>query len=494
MLRADPRDLTASSMTTPAPTTSIDPERVKALVDRTWDETIVPTLVDYIRIPNKSPHFDSRWAEHGHMDRAVELIAEWCRGRGIAGLELDVVRLEGRTPLIYMEVPGETEETVVLYGHLDKQPEMVGWNEGLGPWKPVLRGEKLYGRGGADDGYAAFASLTAIEALHDQGIPHARCVVIIEACEESGSYDLPAYVDALADRIGEPGLVICLDSGCGNYDQLWLTTSLRGNLTGTLRVDTIREGVHSGDASGIVPPTFRIVRSLLDRIEEPTSGAVLPPELQVEIPAERREQAKLAADVLGDAVYSKFPFLDGAGPVIADPVELVLNRTWRAMLAITGAAGLPALADAGNVMRPTTALKLSLRLPPTVDPDVAAAVISRVLESDPPHGAHVSFEDVDGASGWHAPPLAPWLEQSVDAASRTYFGEGAVQMGEGGTIPFMGMLGERFPSAQFVITGLLGPGSNAHGPNEFLHVPTGKRLTCCIAQVLADHLRIAGGG
>lgn len=473
-------------MTTPTKN-SLDDSQALSFVEKMWDESIVPELTRYIEIPNKSPHFDADWASHGYMDQAVDLIADWCRARPIEGLKLEVVRLEGRTPLIFMEIPGAIDRTVLLYGHLDKQPEMVGWDDDLGPWKPVMRGDKLYGRGGADDGYAAFASLTAIEALQRQGVPHARCVVVIEACEESGSYDLPAYMEALKDRIGSPDLVVCLDSGCGNYDQLWLTTSLRGNLVGNLKVELIREGVHSGDASGVVPSSFRVVRELLDRIEDSTSGQMLVDELHVEIPDERVAQAGVAARVLGDTVHNKFPFHGGVDPVTKDNVELILNRTWRPALAVTGASGLPAIENAGNVMRPLTTLKLSLRLPPTCDADAATKKLKEVLEKDPPYGAKVAFEDADGAVGWHAPPLASWLENAIQNASQTYFGREAVMMGEGGTIPFMGMLGDVFPQAQFVITGVLGPESNAHGPNEFLHIPMGKKLTAAMAQVLASH-------
>jgi acetylornithine deacetylase/succinyl-diaminopimelate desuccinylase-like protein len=396
----------------------------------------------------------------------------------------------GRTPLIFIDIPGDPDagdETVLLYGHLDKQPEMTGWREGLGPWQPVREGDKLYGRGGADDGYSAFASLTALEALARQGIAHARCVVLIEACEESGSPDLPAYVDHLAARIGTPSLVVCLDSGCGDYERLWGTTSLRGMVTGDLQIEVLREGVHSGDASGIVASSFRILRQLLSRLEDEDSGAVRPALLHCEIPADRRAQAQRMAEVLREGVFSKYPFAGEMGPVSTDPAELILNRTWRPALSITGMDGIPATVDAGNVLRPTTTAKLSLRLPPTVDGHAASAGVKQLLEADPPYGARVHFEAEAPATGWNAPAFDPWLEQALERASQAYFGRSAVFMGEGGSIPFMGMLGERFPAAQFLITGVLGPGSNAHGPNEFLHVPTGRRLTACVASVLADH-------
>jgi acetylornithine deacetylase/succinyl-diaminopimelate desuccinylase-like protein len=381
---------------------------------------------------------------------------------------------------------------VLLYGHLDKQPEMSGWEEGLGPWTPVRRGDQLFGRGAADDGYAAFASLTAIEAVDRQKVPRARCVVLIEACEESGSYDLQPYVDHLAARIGTPSLVVCLDSGCGNYDQLWGTTSLRGLVGGDLSVEVLREGVHSGDASGIVASSFRILRQLLSRVEDEKTGVVVQ-DFQVKIPEDRLAQAKVAAGVLKDDVYDKFPFVSGMRPMSEDRVELALNRTWRPTLSITGMDGIPATKDAGNVLRPRTVARVSLRLPPTADAEAAARRLKQIFEADPPLSAKVTFTYEAPGAGWNAPAMAPWLEQAVDRASQDYFGKPSVHYGEGGTIPFMGMLGAKFPRAQFLITGVLGPGSNAHGPNEFLHVPTGKKLTAAVASVLAAHVKATSG-
>ena len=458
------------------------------LIESTWDRSITPSLIDYIRIPNKSPAFDPDWKKNGYMDEAVTLISDWCRANAIDDMALEVIQLEGRTPLIYIDVPGVGKDCVVLYGHLDKQPEMVGWHEGLGPWSPVLDGDRLYGRGGADDGYSAFASLTAIRAVRAAGGQHARCVVIIEACEESGSFDLPHYIDYLQDRIGTPSLVICLDSGCGNYDQLWCTTSLRGIVAGNLEVRVLDEGVHSGDASGIVPSSFRILRQLLDRIDDSTTGTILLDALKVEIPSQRLRQAEVVAQVLGEAVHDKFPWRGDMRPA-ATGTEAVLNRSWRPALSVIGMEGLPALQDAGNVLRPMTTIKLSLRIPPMVDAEVASQALKSALEHDPPSGADVRFVAEKGAAGWNAPPLEAWLEEACESASNTHFGKGAVWMGEGGTIPFMGMLGEKFPQAQFMVTGVLGPASNAHGPNEFLHIPCAKRLTACVAQVLDAHYR-----
>ena len=469
----------------------MDASRVESFVSKKWDDEIVPRLVDYIRIPCKSPMFDADWVANGYMDQAVELMTGWAQAQGLDGMNLEVVRLEGRTPLIYIEVPaangGSEEDCVLLYGHLDKQPEMTGWDEDLGPWKPVIKGDLLYGRGGADDGYAIFGSLTAILALREQGLPHSRCVILIEACEESGSYDLPAYVDHLAPRIGKPSLVVCLDSGCGNYEQLWCTTSLRGLTGGNLTVRVLHEGVHSGDASGVVPSSFRILRSLLSRIEDETTGRILIEDLHVEVPAERLAQAREAARVLDTAVFDKFPFLDGMVPMAEELTDLVLNRTWRPALSVTGVDGMPPLASAGNVLRPFTAVKLSLRLPPTMDGKRAGELLEKALTENPPYGAHVTLDLEKASSGWNAPAMSAWLDRAIDDASRAFFGQPAMYMGEGGSIPFMGMLGEKFPGAQFMITGVLGPHSNAHGPNEFLHIPMGKRVTASVSHVIHQH-------
>ena len=424
-----------------------------------WDSAIVPTLVDYIRIPAKSPHFDKDWAKNGHIEAAVTLAAEWCRKHPVEGMQLEIVRLPKRTPVLFIEVPAA------------KGAEKAG---------TVL----LYGRGGADDGYAVFASIAALRALQQEKKPHARTVILIECCEESGSTDLPAYLEALAPRVGAPALVVGLDSGCGNYEQLWGTTSLRGLLNGVLTVEVLTEGVHSGDASGVVASSFRIARQLLERVEEAATGRVREAAFQAPVPAERVAQAKRAAGVLGQEIHAKFPFVPGMRPMAEGLEALVLNRTWRPALSVTGAEGLPLPANAGNVLRPRTSLALSLRIPPMVNGEKAAARLKEILEADPPYGARVGFEAGHAATGWHAPITAPWLEKAIDAASLKHYGKPAMWMGEGGTIPFMGMLGAQYPQAQFLITGVLGPHSNAHGPNEFLHIGYAKRLTACVADVL----------
>jgi acetylornithine deacetylase/succinyl-diaminopimelate desuccinylase-like protein len=471
--------------------TSASPLSVRetlAFVQRCWEEDVLPALTRYIEIPAKSPAFDPDWSAHGHIDRAAGLIEEWSRRRPIEGLSIETVRLPGRSPVILMEVPGTAPETILLYGHCDKQPEMIGWGEGLGPWTPVRRGDRLYGRGAQDDGYAAFCALTAIEAVQRAGAPHARLIVLIEASEESRSPDLPAYMEARAAKIGEPDLVICLDSGCGNYEQLWGTTSLRGVISALLTVEVLTEGVHSGAASGIVPSSFRIARQLLSRIEDERTGA-LARDFHVAVPPARAAEAKAVASVLTGEMAERFPVVDGMRYAQDDPVALLLANTWEPALAITGAAGLPSPKDGGNVLRPSTSLKLSLRIPPTLDALRAARRLKEILEADPPYGARVRCETGTPSPGWDAPATEPWLLQAVQETSERYFELPAMFKGLGGSIPFMAMLGERFPRAQFFITGTGGPGSNAHGPNEFLHVPYAQRLTACVADLIAAHYR-----
>jgi acetylornithine deacetylase/succinyl-diaminopimelate desuccinylase-like protein len=477
----------------------MDFPKLTTFMDRIWDDEIIPVLTDYIRIPNKSPAFDPDWEKHGYMDQVVEMFAAWAQKKlnQFPGASLEVVRLKERTPLIFIEVPGATGNpersgvpsgaTVLMYGHLDKQPEMAGWAEGTGPWQPVLKDGKLYGRGGADDGYAMFASIAALLALKEQGIAHGRIVMLIEASEESGSPDLPFYVDHLSARIGTPDLVVCLDSGAGNYDQLWLTTSLRGVVTGNLTVRVLTEGVHSGAASGIVPSSFRILRSLLSRVEDEATGRMTLPELFVDIPSERRQQAKDTAAILGDQVWSELPFAGATMPMGADNAELILEKTWRPQLAVTAMDGYPLPANGGNVLLSFSTAKLSLRLPPTQDAQTARAAMKKALEAEPPYNAEVEFDVPRGENGWNAPALAPWLEVSLNKASHAAFGKPVAFHGEGGSIPFMAMLGAKFPGTQFVVTGVLGPHSNAHGPNEFLHIPFVKKLSASIAIVLADH-------
>ncbi|GAB3437822.1 M20/M25/M40 family metallo-hydrolase [Actinophytocola sediminis] len=473
----------------------MDNALVHRTVERIWEDSILASLSELVTIPALSPHFDVSWENAGHLDAAVEHVRRWLTGRGIDGATTDILRLPGRTPVLLLDVPAGPDArpdagTVLLYGHLDKQPPVGGWSAGLGPWTPVRRGERLYGRGAADDGYSGYAATAAIEAVRAAGGAHARCVVLLETSEESGSPDLPAYLAEFGERFGDVSLVVCLDSGGEDYERLWLTTSLRGMAGTTVTVRVLQTGLHSGMASGIVPSSFRIMRQLLDRLEDSATGELLLPELSGDIPPERMAEVKAAASAAPGAAAAMFPLVPGMRPVSADDVELRLNNSWRPTLSVIGAAGLPAPADAGAVLRPETTLRLSFRLPPSASPQAALDAVSRALTTDVPYGAQVTLSDADLGDGWNMAPAAAWLHTALDQVSASVFGGNEWQPVQlGGSIPFMGTMAQAYPDAQFVVTGALGSDSNPHVPDEWLHLGQAKRVTESVALILDAHAR-----
>lgn len=465
---------------------------LRTTVRKAWDSEILSSLSGLVAIPAESPTFDPQWESSGHLDAAVEHVRSWLSTRDVPGAAIEIVRLPGLSPVLLMDVPATDgvpagSGTVLLYGHLDKQPPVGGWSPGLGPWTPVLRDGRLYGRGAVDDGYSGYAAATAIEALRAAGGRHGRCVVLLETSEESGSPDLPAYLEHLAERLGAVSLVVCLDSGGYDYERMWLTTSLRGLVTVEATVRVLPAGQHSGMASGIVPSSFRILRHLLDRLEDSATGRILLPELHAEVPADRLAEVRAAAEALPGAVRDALPLADGVHAVSDDDVELVLNNSWRPTLSVIGASGFPEPAQAGNVMRPYSTLKLSFRLPPTADAEGALDAVRKVLTVDVPYGAQVSLRGFETADGWNAPALAPWLRSTLDELSDRVFGNPWQTVGVGGSIPFMGMLARTYPDAQFVVTGAAGPDSNTHVPDEWLNLAQAARLTEAVAMILDAH-------
>lgn len=458
---------------------------VKHDIEAEWDATIVPAISAYIEVPNMSPSFDADWATNGLQEQAFDILLSWMKQQPVKGLAYEYLTSEGRTPLLLLEIAGTTPtaKAVLMYGHMDKQPPLRPWAAGLDPHKAVMRDGKLYGRGGADDGYALFAALTSIAALQKNGLPHGRVVIIIEAGEESGSVDLPYYMERCKERIGSVDLMICLDSGSMNYNQLWLTMSLRGIALGELTVETLREGMHSGVAGGVVPDSFRITRDLLDRIENAKTGAITIPEAHCTIP----QHVIAATEVMNSVAFAEqFAMAPGVAMVPGNNVELALQNFWHPSLTVTG-ANLPEPQIAGNVIRTHTTVKLSMRIPPLVKADDVLQATKRILEADPPYNAKVTFVPKGAGNGCAMPPLQPWLEQALHEGSMEAFGHPHACQGMGGAIPFISMLVETFPAAQFVVTGVLGPQSNAHGPNEFLHVPYAKGVTYSMARIIAEH-------
>ena len=468
------------------------PEVFASYVDHLWEQDIVAVLSDYVAIKCLSPDFDPAWARNGEIARAAGLLSRWAASRPIPGIAVEIVAREGLTPVIIADVPatpGASSELVTLvYGHLDKQPPLGNWREGLDPFVAVREDDRLYGRGAADDGYSIFAAIGALEALAASDTPHGRCLVLIESSEESGSSDLAPYLDEIVARTGGtgPGLVVCLDSGCLTYDRLWSTDSFRGLLNANLRVDVLSEGIHSGSAGGVVPSSFRLVRQLLSRIEDEATGEILLEELHADPPARYKKASETIASELGEAALGDFPVVASLDLSGLDTADRLLKRTWMPALEVTGIDGVPSLKDGGNVLRPFTTAKISLRLPPSVDPDMAGEALVRALTADPPQGAEVSVQVSSSSPGFDSPPQAEWLARATDQASSAFFGKPSAAMSEGGTIPFLAELVSRFPGAQFLVTGVLGPSSNAHGPNEMLNLDTARRLTASVAFVLAS--------
>ncbi|WP_456242802.1 M20/M25/M40 family metallo-hydrolase [Actinopolyspora lacussalsi] len=470
----------------------VDRTAVNTFVQQQWESSVLPSLSELVGIPAVSPAFDADWEANGHLDAVVEHVRGWIAARGITGAGIEVVRLPGRSPLLLVDVPateGASEETALLYGHLDKQPPVGGWSEGLGPWTPVVRDGRLYGRGAVDDGYSGYAAITAIEALRSHGGAHPRCVLLLETGEESGSPDLPAYLEHLGERLGRVGLVVCLDSGGGDYDRLWLTTSLRGMVQLNVTVRVLDAGQHSGAASGLVPDSFRVARQLLDRLEDSATGEIRLPELNVRVPENRVAEARAGVEAAPGLVRESIELPEGMRMISDDEAELALNNWWRPTLSVIGADGLPHPSEAGNVLRPHTTLDLSFRLPPTADPQRALDAVRTALQTDVPYGASVEFGHAEAGQGFNAPDTAEWLNDALDSAGTEVFGNDWRTMGLGGSIPFMGLLHDNYPDAQFVVTGALGPGSNAHVPDESLHLDYAAKVTSAVAYVLDAHAR-----
>jgi len=468
----------------------LDASAVHKTVSEAWDGPVLSSLSDLVAIPAVSQGFDPDWAANGHLDRVIEHVRAWALDRRLPETTVEVVKLENASPVLLIDIAanGGSSGTVLLYGHLDKQPPVGGWAEGLGPWTPVVRDGRLYGRGAADDGYAPYAALTAIEAVRAGGGAHARCVVLLETGEESGSPDLPSYLDHLRPRLGEVSLVVCLDSGTNDYDRLWLTTSLRGLTQVHVTARVLDGGQHSGIASGVAPSSFRVLRALLDRLENSETGEILVPEMNVTVPDAQLAEIKAAVEAAPGALRNGLPLTPGVRTISDDDLELTLNNTWRPTLSVTGAAGLPEPDSAGNVLRPFTTLCLSFRLPPTADSSRALAAVRRALTTDVPYGAQIELSHTEAADGWQAPELAPWLRDCLDEASGTAFGGAPWRtLGLGGSIPFMGLLQEMYPRAQFIATGVLGLDSNAHVPNESINLGYAAKLTEALAIVLNAH-------
>eukprot|EP01065_Artemidia_motanka_P051241 TRINITY_DN8975_c0_g1_i1.p1 TRINITY_DN8975_c0_g1~~TRINITY_DN8975_c0_g1_i1.p1 ORF type:complete len:528 (+),score=225.93 TRINITY_DN8975_c0_g1_i1:91-1584(+) len=458
-------------------------------IDEEWDRTCVPVLQEYITIPNQSPAYDPEERKNGLTEKAFKLLIDWAKAQELEGMTMQFHEAPGKTPLLTMVVEprgeAQTKGTMLMYGHMDKQPPMTGWDEDLGPYKPVMRDGKLYGRGGADDGYAICACVTAVKATQRAGLPHGRIVILIEASEESGSHDLPFWIEKCRDLLGNIDLIVCTDSGAIEFDTVYMTQTLRGIVGGTLNVSLLKCGVHSGIQGGIVPDAFRVSRMLLERIEDTATGEIKLEALHSKEAPSKRRGFDYIDKLPGAPVSAPIPTQPGV-QVAGSESDMAFRNSWLPCLTVTG-CDLPKCEAGGNVLHPKSSLKLSIRIPPGLSPEAAVEAVRHELERDPPFGAKVDFKPDHVGAGWAAPPLADWLRTTVEQGAQEAFGLESRVMGVGGSIPFMGMLGAMYPDAQFFVTGVLGPETNAHGPNEFLHVPYTKKFVGALTRVVNGH-------
>ena len=470
---------------------SLDLSRLSDFIDKKWDESALPSLCEFIEIPALSPSFDSDWEENGYLDAAIETFISWVKSLPLERTSISVHRLSYRSPVLLVTINGDAEGEILFYSHLDKQPEATGWSEGKGPWKPVIEDNWLYGRGSVDDGYGGYAGILSVLGLQEQGLPHPTCRFLIETGEESGSPDLELYLDELKPQLGIPDVVIVLDTGGMDYDRLWITQSLRGIVAGTLSVKVSSEGVHSGHGSGVMPSSFRLIRQLLSRLEDENTGEILPEWLHTEVTPEMNDICSQIIKMKGDDLKD-FPLLEGVRKQVEDPLDIFVTMNLKPSLSVIGVGGIPPIHSAGNVLRTNTDLKISIRTPPGLDALSIASKVKNLLEDNPPNGAHVTAEINEVADGFLSPKLPESISKDLENACLEFYGNSPMSLYIGGTIPVMAMLQARYRDSKFIITGAGGPGGNAHGPDEKLHIPTAKKVTKCISAAvksIADYRR-----
>ena len=465
---------------------SVDLDRLIERADELWEDSIIPSLSEFIGIEALSPGFEPDWELKGELNSAIELFSSWLVDQELDGMTYKIHQIEGRTPVLLVTVEGTGPGEVIFYSHLDKQPSREHlWSEGLHPLKAVRRDPWLFGRGALDDGYGGYVCVTALKMLQEQGVPYPRSHFLIETCEESGSYDLPPYLDELTQELGNPNLIVVLDSGGPDYEHIWVTEALRGLVAGTLSVKVSNEGVHSGMSGGVIPSSFRIQRILLDRVEDSNSGEILIPEMHVEISDKVRKEAEDLGGLLGDELWSQLPVVDNLKPQNEGAAEILLDMNWRPAMSVIGADGIPPTQTAGNVLRTNTDLKLSFRIPPGVKAEEIDIILKDKFEQAPPYGSKVEYIPDAAADGFHAPAMDGKLAEALNEASMHISGLQPMATWVGGTIPFMAMMQEKYPKAQFLCTGTGGPGNNAHGPDEKMHIPSSKRLTAVLSATIA---------
>lgn len=458
-------------------------------INEFWDQHGIPGLMDFIRIPSKSTDFDPNWESNGFLKQACESAALWLKGI-IPDARCELLTETGRTPCLFVEIPPtkgyENSAAMAFYGHFDKLPETGEWQEGLGAWTPVLKNNCLYGRGSADDGYSFYLMGVCVAALKTLNHAHPRIIGIFETQEESGSKDLPYYLNLIHDRLGSVNAFFILDNSCSDYERLWTVSSLRGVIKGTLKVKVLSHGVHSGAYSGIVPDAYGIAQHLLSRVYDPLTSEVKIPSCLAKIPDTCQQQLQNVGNILGDQIWNRAPLLPGVSPISTQPDELLLQNTWKPALTITGISGIPVPENAGNIIHGDVALTLSMRVPPLIDLKQAVNDLNQLLTTDIPFGCEVSLTSISAEPGWASFHTDSKIQELLSKASECHFGKPLATTGQGGSIPIVNEFEKHLPNTALVVTGALGTDSNAHAPNEFLNMNYAKKLTAVIAQVICD--------
>lgn len=466
---------------------SINPEKLKQFVESEFTNNALPSFKTFLTIENCTPAYDPDWDKNGLLKSAASHLKAYAlKSSGVQGLNAILSSDEGKTPFLLVTVDSTSGDgkSILLYGHFDKQPPNSGWSQGLGPYLPVEKDGYLYGRGSADDGYAFYAMLTIIKALQNFNIPHPKFVIILEGSEESGSIDLPIYIEEYQQFIGQPDLILALDSGIIDYNRIWLTSSLRGVVSCDLTVKTLTKGVHSGKGSGIAPESFMIIRKLLSKLEDYNDQSRMK-DFEVEIPDSEKTKISKAVEVMGDDWCSKIPILPGMKLLGDTPTDRLINWTWKPALTVAGARGIPNVKDAGNVLRPYTTLYLSIRTPPTFDGILNGKKILEDITNQTPFNSTVLIENYEAFNGSLIKEPSDNLKSQIDNLAKNYISGGMAQIPVGISIPFTTIFSQYFPKSQILVTGCAGVDSNAHGPNERLNLSYTKNFICSFVHIFS---------
>ncbi len=437
---------------------------IRAAVDRVLP-SVRADLERMVRIPSVAfPGFDQT-----HVQRSAELVAQLCRDAGVP--DVQILRVEGGAPAVVGRIPAPPgRPTVLLYAHHDVQPtgDEAKWQSA--PFEPTEQGGRLYGRGAADDKAGVAAHLAAVRAFGER--PPVGVTLFIEGEEECGSPTLEAFLHQYADILAADVLVLA-DSMNWEVGTPALTTSLRGLVDCYVEVRTLDHGVHSGMYGGVVPDALTSMCRLLATLHD-EKGDVAVGGLQaagptaVEMPEER---LRAESSVLDEVQ------LIGSGSIT--------ERNWhKASVSVIG-LDCPSVKDASNTLVPTVRAKISMRLAPGQDQEQAMVALTEHLESRAPWGARVTVTRGELGAPYRIDASGPAYDVAREAFRTAWDGTAPVDIGIGGSIPFVAEFADAFPKAAILVTGVEDPDARAHGANESLHLAEWRRACLAEAFLLA---------